>query len=78
MHVGPSVEESNLSSIAALVAVVADVARLVHVLDAVDEESQGETAILDRRARVLRATLNSLILSTTQPFVETSPENRAS
>ncbi len=43
----PFVEEPNLGPIPSLVAVVADMTWLVHVLDAMDEEPQGEAAILD-------------------------------
>ena len=50
----PSVEEPNLSPIPSLVAVVADMTRLVHVLDAMDEEPQGEPAILDGLALVFK------------------------
>ena len=55
MHVGPAVEEPDLGPVPSLVAVVADVHRHVEILDAMDEEPQGESAILDGLARVLQA-----------------------
>ena len=57
MHVGPTVEEPYLGPVSSLVAVVADVHRHVHILDAMNQEPQGETAILDGLARVLQRQL---------------------
>jgi hypothetical protein len=47
VHVGPSIEEPDLGAIPSLVAVVADMTWLVHILKAMDEEPQGEPAVLD-------------------------------
>ena len=52
--------------------------RLVHILDAMDEEPQGEAAIVDGFALVLERQPELIDLVTTQPFVETLPENRES
>jgi len=46
VHVGPSVGEPHPRVVAAAIVVVADMARLVKVLDAVDEEPEGEPARL--------------------------------
>ena len=53
MHVRPAIEEPNLGVVATTIVVVADVHRHVHVLDAVNEEPQGEPTILDRLGLVL-------------------------
>jgi hypothetical protein len=47
VHVRALIEELNLCAIPSLVTVVAEVTGLVQVLDAVDQEPQSETAILD-------------------------------
>jgi hypothetical protein len=44
VHIGPSVEEPDFGPIAAL---VADIQRHVHFLDAMDEKTQSELAILN-------------------------------
>jgi hypothetical protein len=44
VHVRATVEESNLRFVPPSIVIVADVTGLVKVLDAVDQESQGESS----------------------------------
>jgi hypothetical protein len=54
MQVGAAVEPPHLEGVTALVVVLADMQGHVEVLDAMEQEPEGEPAILDRLARVLQ------------------------
>jgi hypothetical protein len=54
VHVHSAIEGSNLGVVSAAIVVIANVHRHMHVLDAVDEESQGEPPVLSRLGRVFQ------------------------